>query len=178
MTRGELSAGLAGSFTAMAEAEMPGLRRFALGVCADPHRADDLVQGALERVYAVWPRVHDLERPGAYVRTVLVRLALREQRRHRWTRETSTPEPLDDRRTDPTDAAVERLDLTSLLRCLTVKQRAVVIMRFVEDLPLAEVADVLGVSHGTVKRQCHDALQRLRQQAHATAEPPLARRAR
>jgi len=69
---------LVASFSAMAEAEMAGLRRFALVVGGESHRADDLVQGSLERVYAVWPRVHRMERPDAYVRRVLVRLALRE----------------------------------------------------------------------------------------------------
>ena len=153
------------SFSAMAEAEMPGLRRFAVGVCADPHRADDLVQAALERVYVVWPRVCEVERPGAYLRTVLLRLAVREQRLARWSRETTTGAPPEPETGPGSDLATEtagRLDLVALMAVLTVKQRAVVLLRYVEDRPVAEVAAVLGVGEGTVKRQSSDALARLR----------------
>lgn len=181
MTRGGLSQALVASFSAMAQAEMAGLRRFALAVCADPHRADDLVQGALERVYVVWPRVHDVEHPGAYARTVLVRLALREQRLARWRREASTDVVPDTgtaafgRADGPDDlqTASDRLDLRGLLAVLSMKQRAVVVLRYVEDRSVAETAAVLGVSQGTVKRTSHDALALLRARArgpHTTGE--------
>ena len=77
------------SFTQMAAAQLPELRRFAYAVCGDRHRGDDLVQGALERMYVVWPRVHGIADPGAYLRTVLVRLAVRDTRRSWWRRERS-----------------------------------------------------------------------------------------
>lgn len=167
MTRRELSAELVASFTTMAEAEMAGLRRFALAVCGEPHRSDDLVQGALERVYAVWPRVQGMEWPGAYVRTVLVRLAVREQRSARWRREASTEsfEATDALGTvgrDDMEALPDRIDLQQLLASLSVKQRAVLVLRFVEDRSVAETAAVLGVGEGTVKRTSHDALALLR----------------
>ena len=176
VTQGRLSEALVASFAAMAEAEMAGLRRFAVGLCADPHRADDLVQAALERMYAAWPRLHQLERPDAYARTVLVRLALREQRLHRWRRESATgtlPEPAGE---DPTDGSVDRLDLAALMATLTVKQRAVLLLRYVEDRPVAQVAAMLGVGEGTVKRRSHDALALLRQHAATTTEQPMVRR--
>lgn len=158
-----MSASLDASFSAMSSAELPGLHRFATGV-GGIDNADDLVQAALETMYVAWPRVHAIEHPGAYLRTVLVRLVLREQRRARWRRETTTATPPDRGAADPTTASDDRLDLTSLLATLTVKQRAVLVLRFVEDRPVAEVAAVLGVSQGTVKRRSSDALELLRRQ--------------
>ncbi len=162
-----MSTALVASFSEMSAHELPGLHRFAVGVVGSTD-ADDLVQESLERMYVVWPRVHDIDRPGAYLRTVLVRLALREQRRARWRRETTTATPPDDTTGDPTQAVVDRLDLADLLATLTVKQRAVLLLRYIEDRPIAEVATVLGVSAGTVKRRSYDALERLRQHERLT----------
>ncbi len=147
-------------FRAMAEAELPRLRRFALAVARDPHRADDLVQGSLERMYVAWPRVHGVTDPGAYLRTVLVRLAVSESRRP-WRREHSTDE-LPDVGHDSGPGAVLGLDLARALAGLSLKQRAIVVMRYVEDRPVDEVAAVLGIAAGTVKRQSSDAVARLR----------------
>jgi RNA polymerase sigma-70 factor (sigma-E family) len=147
-------------FRALAHAELPRLRRFARTLTSDPHRADDLVQGALERMFVAWPRVHDVANPGAYLRTVLVRLAVSESRRP-WRRERST-EVLPERSHDSSGGSVLRLDLTQALAGLTIKQRAIVVMRYVEDRPVAEVAEVLGIAAGTVKRQSADAVAKLR----------------
>lgn len=151
------------SFTQMAAGQLPDLRRFAYAVCGDRHRGDDLVQGALERMYVVWPRVHDIADPGAYLRTVLVRLAIRDTRRAWWRRERSTAEAPERAGTSHEGETVERLDLADALAGLTAKQRAVVVLRFIEDRPIREVADILGIAEGTVKRQTHDATARLRQ---------------
>src|SRR5690349_14174990 len=83
--KGELEA----EFRVFAAAAMPRLRRLALATSRDPHRADDLVQTTLEKMYAAWPRVHGVEDPHAYSRTVLVRSLISEQRRHWWSRERS-----------------------------------------------------------------------------------------
>jgi RNA polymerase sigma-70 factor (sigma-E family) len=145
------------SFREMAYAELPRLRRFALAVTADPHRADDLVQGALERMYVAWPRMSS---PGAYLRTILVRLVVRESRRP-WRREYSTaelPEPGQATTADP----ILGLDLARALAELSIKQRAIVVMRYIEDRPVLEVAEVMGIAAGTVKRQSADAVAKLR----------------
>lgn len=147
-------------FRQMAVAELPRLRRFAVAVVGDVHRADDFVQGTLERLYVAWPRVHDVSRPGPYLRTVLLRLVLNERRRP-WRRERMTS-TLPDAGYDSTTGADLGLDLSRALAGLTVKQRAVVVMRYVEDRPVSEVADILGIAPGTVKRQSSDALSRLR----------------
>lgn len=152
------------SFAALAAAELAGLRRFGYAVCGDWARADDLVQATFERMYRKWPRIHDVSNPGAYARTVLSRLAISETRRSWWRRERVTDDLPDEPVGDRAHEAVDRVDLAHALSGLTVKQRAVVVLRFVEDRPVAEVAEILGIAPGTVKRQCHDATAHLRRQ--------------
>jgi RNA polymerase sigma-70 factor (sigma-E family) len=147
-------------FQVMARTELPRLRRFALYLCGDVHRADDYVQGALERMYVAWPRVHDISRPGAYLRAILMRHVLNERRRP-WRREHSTA-TLPERGYDSTTGADLGLDLARALAGLTTRQRAAVVLRYVEDRPVAEVAQIMGTTPGTVKRQCSDAVARLR----------------
>lgn len=152
--------------------QLPGLRRFAYALCGEWHRADDLVQAALERMYVAWPRVHIIADPGAYVRTVVVRSMATETRRSWWRRERLVdefPEPAAD---DYAASAADRLDLAEALAGLTVKQRAVVVLRFLEDRPVNDVAGILGIAPGTVKRQCHDALAHLRRRLHVADETP------
>ncbi len=155
-----MNSDLEGQFRAMAAAQLAPLRRFARSLTRDPHRADDLVQGALERMYVAWPRVHAVADPGAYLRTVVVRLAVSESRRP-WRRERST-EVLPESGHDGTDGSLLRLDLARALAGLTVKQRAIVVLRYVEDRSVTEVAEVMGISVGTVKRQSADAVAKLR----------------
>lgn len=157
-----MRAELEDSFLAVTGAELPRLRRLAYAMCGDWHRADDLVQDALERVYAAWSRAHAASDPGAYLRTTLVRRAISETRRHWWRREYTREALPEVPSGDHADGIAARLDLAGALAGLTVKQRAIVTLRFVEDRSIEEVATILGVGHGTVKRQTHDALARLR----------------
>lgn len=152
------------SFTQMAAGQLPDLRRFAYAVSGDRHRGDDLVQGALEQMYVAWPRVHKVADPGAYVRRILVRLAMRDARRAWWRREHPVAVLPERPAGDHEAVTVERLDLAEALAGLTAKQRAVLVLRFVEDRPVSEVAAILGIAEGTVKRQTHDAVARLRHQ--------------
>ncbi|GAB4003103.1 SigE family RNA polymerase sigma factor [Nocardioides ultimimeridianus] len=118
--------------------------------------AEDLVQVALIKVVPHWRRIAD--DPDAYVRRVLVRESISRWRRRRW-REVHTarvPEPPID---DPVD---ERLALRDALDRLAPRQRAVVVLRYFEDLTERETAEVLGIAVGTVKSQTRDALARLR----------------
>jgi RNA polymerase sigma factor (sigma-70 family) len=82
--------------------------------------------------------------------------------RRRRVTEQLEPESLDWADADPTDATALRLSLAAMLRRLTPRQRAVVVLRFYDDLSEAQAAEVLGCTVGTVKRHCHDAVQRLR----------------
>jgi RNA polymerase sigma-70 factor (sigma-E family) len=149
----------------MAAGELQGLRRFAYAICGDATHADDLVQGALERMYIAWPRACKASDPGAYLRTVLARLAISESRRASRRREVAAshwPAQPGNSVTDHSAAADDRVDLAAALRTLTAKQRAVVALRYLEDRSVAEVADILGIAQGTVKRQSHDAMASLR----------------
>ncbi|GAA3604627.1 SigE family RNA polymerase sigma factor [Kineosporia mesophila] len=147
-------------FQQMAQVELPRLRRFAYTMCEDWHRADDYVQGALERMYVAWPRVHGIAYPGAYLRAILVRQMLNEWRRP-WRREHSTDE-LPEAGYETTGDADLGLDLARALSGLSTRQRAAVVLRYVEDRPVAEVAQIMGAAPGTVKRHCSDGVVRLR----------------
>ncbi len=148
------------AFCAFAVGQAPGLRRLAYGIAGDWHRAEDLVQGALEPAYVHWKRVEAADDPGAYVRAILVRLALSEARRP-WRRRERSTTALPEGRA-PGAMVEDRLDLAQALAVLTPKQRAVVVLRYLEDRPVADVAALLGISEGTVKRQASDAVRRLR----------------
>jgi len=165
------------AFTAFALSAAPGLRRVAYLVCGDWHHADDLVQATLERMYARWPRLEHVDDPDAYARRVLTRLYLTENRRLWRHRETSWAEPGDAGAPVRADAGqvddqvADRLQVRELLASLPPRQRAVVVLRYLEDRPVEQVAYLMDVSAGTVKRQCHDALRRLR--ARTGSDPGL-----
>ncbi len=137
------------------------LRRYAYLLTGDLASADDLLQDALVKVYRRWPLVTG---PGtdAYVRTVIARTHISVWRRV-GRHEVPVAELLDvsDGR-DMSSGVVDRDEVWRLLADLGPRQRAVVILRFWSDLPEAEIAEILGVSTGTVKSQLHRALAHLR----------------
>jgi len=156
-------------FRSFALGQSLGLRRLSYALTQDRHRAEDLLQATLERTYLKWARVAGAEDPGAYVRSICYRLAATERSRG-WRRFESTfaepPELVD----SPQEDVENRLDLARALSGLTVKQRAVVVLRYLEDRPVREVAHILNVSEGTVKRQTFEAVRRLRTLLPATAD--------
>ncbi|NUO55415.1 MAG: SigE family RNA polymerase sigma factor [Hamadaea sp.] len=133
------------------------LLRFAHVLTGDPHLAADLVQDALERTGLAWRRVRRQDMPEAYVRRAIVNGFVSGIRRRR--REVLT-DVVPDRagpEGDPPDDAMWRL-----LATLPRQQRAVLVLRFYEDLTEVEVAEVLGCAVGTVKSNSSRALARLR----------------
>lgn len=139
---------------------MPAMRRSANLLCGDPHQADDLVAIAIGKLFRSWRRVRRTEHPEAYVRRVLVNGWLDEQCRP-WRRERSTdrlPEPPGQSDPDLT----ERLTLLHLLDRLPARRRAVLVLRFLDDLSVEDTAEVLGISTGTVKSQTARGLSDLR----------------
>jgi RNA polymerase sigma-70 factor (sigma-E family) len=152
-------------FDAFVRARWPALARTAYLLCAgDLGHAEDLVQTALARTMRAWSRLTDRGDLDGYVYRVMVRTHA-SQRRRRWRGEIPTehlPEP-------PAAAgaatdAVEDADLlTRALARLTRRQRAAVVLRFSEDRPEQEVADLLGCSVGTVKTHTSRGLARLRE---------------
>jgi len=147
------------AFRAFAVSRRPALRRTAYLLCGDWHQADDLVQSALVKLYVAWPRIRDHEQPDAYTHRILVRCYLDERRRP-WRREWPVDSVDDDAHTGaPTD---ELLDLRAALARLPRRQRATLLLRFWLDASVAQTADALGCSEGTVKSQTARAVTTLR----------------
>ncbi len=149
-------------FSAWAQARADRLHRTAFLMCGDWHAAQDLVQEALARTALAWRRIERMEDPDAYVRRVLVNQA-RQRWRLRRTHELATgslPEPA---AADGVDERADRQALVQALQQLPRRQRAVVVLRFFEQLSVAETAHALECSEGTVKSQTSRALTALRE---------------
>jgi RNA polymerase sigma-70 factor (sigma-E family) len=145
-------------FTDFVRREWASLYRTAYLMLGDHGLAEDLVQSALAKTYIVWGRVRDSESPRAYVRTTLVNTASSWFRRRGWKNEVATealPEP------NHTGLQVASGVMEALTQ-LPPGQRAVVVLRFHEDLSVGETARLLNLSTGTVKSQTSHALAKLR----------------
>jgi len=135
------------------------LRALAYVTCGDWQAAEDAVSGALARLYLRWNKVAS---PDAYARTMVVRAAIREKRRP-WRREHSAGDALPEvAGPDPAGAVDERLRLRAALRHVPPRQRAVLVLRFLEGLSVEETAEILGCRAGTVKSQSARGLTTLR----------------
>ncbi len=154
-------------FTAFVEARGQSLLRFAWLLTADADSAQDLVQEALTRLVPGWGRIAPAARE-AYVRTTIRRLWVDGWRRRHGRQVFPVAEPVE-RGRDP-EPVEDRLTVHRALARLTPRQRAVLVLRFYEDLTERQTADALGVTVGTVKSQTRDALDRLRVLAPDLAE--------
>jgi RNA polymerase sigma-70 factor (sigma-E family) len=141
------------------------LLRFAHVLCGDPHLSADLVQDALERTGLAWRRIVAQDDPEGYVRRAIVNRYLSLWRRARRERVVAAPPEA-----GYEDAAGRDPWLWELLNTLPRQQRAVLVLRYYEDLSLLEIADVLGCSVGTVKSNCSRALAKLRDAMPAWTE--------
>ncbi|MBP0453155.1 MULTISPECIES: SigE family RNA polymerase sigma factor [unclassified Kitasatospora] len=148
-------------FEEFVAARSPRLLRVAWLLTGDPHLAEDLLQTALAKVWPKWEKI-SIEHPEAYVRRVLVNAHVSWWRR-RWHGELphgELPEPPTD--ADPFEDVVLGQVVAAAVRALPPRQRAVVVLRYFEDLSVEETAEALGCSTGTVKSQTHRALLALR----------------
>jgi RNA polymerase sigma-70 factor (sigma-E family) len=143
------------SFAAYVVERRPSLVRTAYLLCGDVHLAEDLVQGALVKAVGHWRRIG--ENPEPWLRKVIVNDHISRWRRHKG-REQLTDTVPDNAMAD----SGRDLDLAAALAELAPRQRAVIVLRYYEDLTEEETARLLGVSVGTVKSQHRDALARLR----------------
>ena len=162
-------------FTAYVAGRRAHLYRTAYLLCGDPHRAEDIVQNALAKLYVAWPRASRADSVEAYVWRVIINSHLDETRRP-WRRESPTE---DDRldRAAPARVALEDADaLWAALRKLGPKQRRVVVLRHYWGLSVEETAADLGVSPGTVKSQTSAALEKLRAALLPEPEPAASHR--
>lgn len=149
-------------FEEFVRARGAALSRTAYLLCGDHSAAEELVQDSLVRAAAHWRRIQSAN-PEGYVRRIMV-----NQHTSWWRRIGRRERPYADITAimeggrDDANVTTERLALVAALSALAPKQRAVIVMRYYEDMPQAEIAEVLGVTTGTVKRNTHDALRRLR----------------
>jgi len=144
------------AFDAFVRARLPDLVRFGRSLTGSTEAGQDLVQDALERTLLAWNRLDSRDDPEGYVRRIMVNRNISIWRK--FGREHATDEVLD-RRTE--DSHFDD-DLWQALRSLPTKQRAVIALRYYEDLSEAEIARTLGCSVGTVKSQASKALAKLR----------------
>lgn len=145
-------------------ARRDAVRRSAYLLCGDWHRADDLAQTAFVAVHRRWRKIRDKGALDAYVRRTLVRALIDESRRP-WRRERFTdevPETAGDG-PDVGDQVATRTALLAALRAVPPRQRAVLVLRFLEGLDVGAVAEALGCTEGTVKSQTARGLATLRE---------------
>lgn len=150
-------------FTAFVEARTPALFRTALALTGDRQLAEDLLQTVLTSAYLRWRSIQGRQ-PEAYLRRAMYLRCVSRWRLASYGRELPTDAPPE--RATPDDEAARsdlRLTVRSALRRLGPKQRAIVVLRYLEDLPDQEIAEIVGCAPATVRSQLARALARLRE---------------
>lgn len=148
-------------FERLFDAEFASVMRTVFLICHDYYRAQDLAQDAFVELLRKWDRVSRYDRPGAWVRRVAIRLAVRSVQRERMRRhaEQTAGPPLSH---EPAD-----LDVMDAVKTLPAQQRAAVVLYYFEDATVADIAEVLGCSPSTARVHLHRARERVR---HLLAE--------
>lgn len=154
-----------GAFAAFVAECSPKMLRVAFLLTGQQSAAEDLLQASLEQLYVVWDRLDTDTPPTQYLRRILYTTHISSWRRRlREVLTASPPERLEQR-----DAYAEHDDrdrLWRLVQRLAPMQRSVIVLRFYEDLSEAEIAQVLGISPGSVKVHSSRGVRRLRTMAH------------
>ena len=155
--QGDISA-----FSDLVATRSPALLRTAYLVVGDRQLAHDLLQEALVKTYVAWPRLRDVAKAEAYVRRTMVTTAISWRRRRSFHERPVevVPEVWE---VDPSERLASHDDVWSQVCSLPPRQRAVLVLRFYEDLSYADIAAALGCSMGTVASQVSEALNTLRQ---------------
>jgi len=157
-------------FTAYLQARQARLLRTAYLLTGDQHQAEDLLQTSLAKLYLAWDRVRERGNVDAYARRILVNENNSLWRRPWKRRERASDELPEAGFHDAYDEGLGAV-VWDIVRTLPKKARAVVVLRYYEQLSEAETADVLGISVGTVKSQTSRALASLRQRTPADLNP-------
>lgn len=157
-------------------ASWPRLLGTARMLTGDPHEAEDLTQATLVKVVAAWPRIQRRDDPTVYARRVMINLATSRWRRRRRThyQDLLRREGLAEHAPDHAGGISDRDAVWRVMATLPARMRAVLVLRYYEDLTEAETAEILECSVGTVKSQASRGLARLRQ---TTVRADLTRRA-
>ena len=156
------------AFATFVAARSRHLLQAAYLLTGDQHRAEDLLQTALTRAYLRWDRIES-EDPEGYVRRTLANAHIDWWRRKPW-REQSTATLPDSAGPDHAAAYDVREAVLQALGTLSRRQRAVVVLRYYEDLSESEIASVLGCSAGTVKSAASRAMAKLRMHPGLSAQ--------
>ncbi|MBF9130722.1 SigE family RNA polymerase sigma factor [Plantactinospora sp. S1510] len=152
------------TYEEFADSRLPALLRYAVMLTGDPHLAQDLVQETMVRVQLNWRRVVRADVPERYVRRMLTNQYL-DWQRGSWVRRVllrADPDEAVVVRVDHAEATVDRDQVWTWLARLPRRQRAALVLRYYEDLPDAEIAEVLGCAVGTVRSAISRALATLR----------------
>ena len=150
------------SFEDYATARWAALYRTAHLLTGDPAVAEDLLQSTLLKVMAQWAKVRRADAPDAYVRRMLLNELLGQRRKAGRRAQKAHLVPVPSPVADPSVTAPDRLDLWDRVQLLPPRQRAVLVLRYYEDLSEQQIAEALGCSVGTVKSQASAALTSLR----------------
>jgi RNA polymerase sigma-70 factor (sigma-E family) len=152
-----------GAFTRYVKAHRRDMRRQAYLLCGDWHEADDLVQQTLIKVLLRWEALEQRDGLAAYTRTVMFRTFVSDRRALRWSREfTSDRLPEPDPEPDGQERLADRLLLLEALDRLGPRQRAAIVLRYLEHRSAEEAADILGCSVATIRSNTCRALVHLR----------------
>ena len=166
---GRSDASVDAEFADWMAARQTALVRTAYLLTGSQHGAEDLVQTTLTKLYLAWDRIADRQHVDAYARRALV-----NEHRSTWRRASRRLEVLSEAPPDTGHQAIEydgeREAVWRFVQSLPPRQRAVIVLRYYEDLSEAETADLLGISTGTVKSQASRALASLRERVPAREE--------
>jgi RNA polymerase sigma-70 factor (sigma-E family) len=150
------------AFVEFAHSARGRLRRTAYLLCGDWDQASDHVQEGLIRVYVAWPRLQRAGREYAYARKAVVSAFLDHRRRRSSSEVPTEHDTAIASGLDVAETVVARQALMRALADLPPRQRACVVLRYFDDLSVADTATALGCSEGTVKSQTSRALDSLR----------------
>jgi RNA polymerase sigma-70 factor (sigma-E family) len=149
-------------FSEYATRRLAPLRRLGFLLCGDWHLAEDAVSTVMTKVYVGWQRIQQSDNLDAYVRRMLVR-AIIDERRRPWRRETPAQYPLVSPSEAGPDTTHDRMVLREALSRMPPGRRAVLVLRYFEELSVEETAAAMGCSTGTVKSQTARGLAALRE---------------
>jgi len=153
------------SFASYVKARQPVLLRTARSLTANPCDAEDLLQTALTKTYVAWERIEDQRALDGYVRRALLNTRTSQWRKRKVDEFAcdELPEPEGAPAQDPAEQQALHDAMWRAIKKLPARQRAMVVLRYYEDLSEVQTAEVLGVSVGTVKSAVSRALGKLRE---------------
>jgi RNA polymerase sigma-70 factor, ECF subfamily len=147
-------------YTAFVAARHAALFRTAYLITGEYHQAEDLLQAALTKAFVSWSKVSSAQNPEAYVRRIIVNQSV-SWRRRRSSGEVPTAEIERGMTSGPEGRVTESDETWRALATLPRQQRAVLVLRYYEDMSEAEIAEALGIARGTVKAHASKALRTL-----------------